>query len=110
MSSDACLAFFGLRFEVRPDEIEGLEARSDYRMVAAKRAGLKHFWANFASPGERYLLFVGAQLAVLGPESKSELAMPSDDFQSVIGSAMAKLQTTGLSGDPSLHLQWMPDA
>ncbi|NUQ53880.1 MAG: hypothetical protein HUU19_14435 [Phycisphaerales bacterium] len=110
MSADACLAFYGLRFEVEPDEIEGLEARSDYRMVAAKKAGLKHFWANFASPGERYLLFVGAQLAVLAPEEESEVAIPSADLQALMESARAKLQITGLPGDPSLYFQWIPDA
>ena len=25
MSADACVAFYGLRYEVRPDEIEALE-------------------------------------------------------------------------------------
>lgn len=110
MSADACLAFYGLRFEVGGDEIEGLESRSDARMVAARKAGLKHFWANFAAPGERYLLFVGSQLAILGPENKSELALSSDDLQAVMESTKAKLQTSGLPGDPAFYLQWEPDA
>lgn len=110
MSADACVAFYGLRFEIGRNEIEGLEARSDARIVAARKAGLKHCWANFAAPGERYLLFVGAQLAVLGPEDKSELALPSHDLQILMESTKAKLQAAGLTGDPSLYLQWEPDA
>jgi hypothetical protein len=68
MSADACLAFYGLRFEVRSEEIEGLEMRSDPRVLATRKVRLKHYWANFGAQGERYLLFVGAQLGVLGPE------------------------------------------
>ena len=78
MSADACLAFYGLRFEVRSEEIEGLEMRSDPRVLATRKVRLKHYWANFGAQGERYLLFVGAQLGVLGPE-----------------------------GEPSLYLQWL---
>ncbi len=110
MSADACVAFYGLRFEVGRDEIEGLESRSDARLVAVRKAGLKHFWANFAAPGERYLLFVGAQLAILGPENESELVLPSHDLQTLMESTKTKLQAAGLSGDPSLYFQWEPDA
>ena len=102
MSADACAAFYGLRFEIDRSEIEGLKVRSDARMVAARKAGLKHLWANFAAPGERYLLFVGAQLAILGPENKAELALPSHDLQTLMESTKSKLQAAGLTGDPSL--------
>src|SRR5580704_19165992 len=96
MSADACVAFYGLRFEVSRSDIERLEARSDARMIAARRAGLEHFWGNFAAPAERYCLFVGAQLAILGPENKAEFALPSHHLLALMESTKAKLQTAGL--------------
>src|SRR5947209_19965588 len=74
MSASACIAFYGLRFDIRPDEIAALESRSDPRMVAARKAGLKHYWGNFGAPGEHYFLFVGYQLGTLGPENSPEVA------------------------------------
>jgi hypothetical protein len=110
MSANACIAYYGLRFEVRRDEIEALENRSDPRMLAARKAGLKHYWGNFGAPGDKYLLFIGAQLAKLGPENSSEMTLSSRDLQSTMESTKAKLQAAGLTGDPLLHLQWEPDA
>lgn len=110
MSADACIAFYGLRFEIRADEIESLEDRTDSRMLAARRAGLKHYWGNFGAPGERYLLFVGAQLAKLGPENSSELSQSSRDLLAVMESTKVKLGAAGLTGEPSFYLQWQPDA
>ena len=110
MSADACIAFYGIRFEIGRDEIAALEARSDVRMVAARRAALKHYWGNFGKPGERYLLFVGAKLAILGPENISELTLTSHDLQSVIELTKSKIRAAGLSGEPSLYLQWERDA
>ena len=34
---------FGLCYEIRPDEIETLEERSDPRQIAAKRVGLTSY-------------------------------------------------------------------
>jgi hypothetical protein len=109
MSANACLVYYGLRFEVSRNEIENLETRSDARMVAARKAGLRHFWANFGAPGERHLLFIGAQLAIMGPENKLELAMQSQELLTLMESTKAKLHTAALAGEPSLYLQWKPD-
>lgn len=95
MSASACIVFYGLRFEVRPDEIAGLEARSDPRIQAARRAGLKHYWAN---------------LGVLGPEDKPEVALDLPALQATFESTKTKLLSAGFAGEPSLYLQWRPDA
>jgi hypothetical protein len=110
MSANACIVFFGLRFEVSQGEIEALELRSDTRMQAARKAGLKHYWSNFGLPGERYVLFIGAQLGVLGPENSAEVILSLPDLQSVCDSTRDKLAGAGLIGEPSLFLQWRPDA
>ncbi len=109
MSANACVVFYGLRFEVSPDEIEGLELRSDPRMLVARKAGLKHYWANFGSPGERYLLFIGANLAVLGPENSFELVLEAPDLQGILTATGLKLEASGLAGVPALYVQRLPD-
>ncbi|SRR5579864_5433011 len=109
MSSYACIVFYGLRFEIHPDKIEELENRSDARILSARKAGLKSYWGNFGAPEERYLLFVGAKLAVLGPENASEMIVSSPDLQAIAESTKIKLQKAGLSGDPALYLQWEQD-
>lgn len=109
MSANACVVFYGLRFEILPDEIEALEMRSDPRMMAARKAGLKHYWANFGSPGEHYFLFVGANLGILGPENSPEVTLRAPDLEAVCDSTKVKLEAAGLSGEPSLHIQWLPD-
>jgi hypothetical protein len=110
MSASACVVFYGIRFEVRPDEVDALEMRSDPRIQAARKAGLKHYWANFGLPGERYLLFVGASLGVLGSENQAEVALSLPDLQAACESTKAKLVGAGLAGEPALYLQWRPDA
>jgi hypothetical protein len=91
-------------------EIEGLEMRSDPRMQVARKAGLKHYWVNFGTPGERHLLFVGANLGVLGPENSPEVVLRTAELQAIIDATDVKLQTAGLTGQPSLHMQWLEDA
>lgn len=49
MSANACVVYFGLRFDVPADGIEAVETRSDPRIVAARKAGLKSYWGNFAA-------------------------------------------------------------
>ena len=110
MSANACIIFYGLRFEISSHEIEALEMRSDRRMVAARKVGLKHYWANFGSPGERYLLFVGAKLGILGPENSPEVILQTRELQATFDATKAKLEAAGLTGEPELHIQWLPDA
>lgn len=110
MSANGCVVFYGLRFEVWDNEIEGLENRSDPRMLAARKAGLKHYWANFGASGERYMLFVGANIGVLGPENNSEVVLRAPELQAVIESTKGRLRSARLEGEPSLHIQWREDA
>ena len=109
MSADACVVFYGVRYDLGREEIPGLEARSDARIAAARRAGLKYYWANFSSPGERYLLFIGSELAILGPENTLELSLSSDALHNVMQSTKEKLLAANLAGEPSLFLQWQAD-
>ena len=109
MSANACVVFYGLRYEIGANEIEALETRSDARIQAARKVGLKHYWANFGLPGERYLLFVGAKLGVLGVENLAEVSLRLADLYEGFESTKNKLSAAGLPGEPALYLQWLPD-
>ncbi len=110
MSADSFIAFYGVRFEVGPDDIDGLEKRSDPRMISATKAGLKHYWGNFASPDDRYLLFIGTPLAILGAENASETSFTADEFDDIARSTDSKLKVAGFADTPRVYLQFEPDA
>ena len=110
MSADACVTYYGIRYEVSADAITTLETRCDARVVAARKIGLKTYWGNFGAPGERYLLFIGAELGVLGPENHAEIRLGSVDLQKIIDDTSAKLRSAGFAGDAQLYLQWKADA
>lgn len=110
MSAPSCIVFFGLRYEISDREIEGLEDRTDARMVAARDVGLKSYWGNFNPPDELYYLFVGAELGVLGPENQLDAHLSSDQFEAVAANVREKLLRAKLVGHPQLYMQWEADA
>ena len=109
MSASTCVIYFGLRFDVDVTDIEALEARSDARMVAARKVGLRCYWGNFGAPGERYLLFVGSQIGLVGSENQTEVQLEIADIDAMLASVQAKLVEAGLEGEPRLHVQWQAD-
>lgn len=109
MSSDTFIAYFGLRFEIDADEAEAVEDRSDARVVAARKAGLKYYWGNFGGIEERYLLFIGEEVGILGNENAGEVSLPLNDPRLSVDTVREKLATAGLRGAPELHLSWQPD-
>ena len=109
MSTDTFIVYFGLRYEIDSEDIEGIELRSDERVIAARKAGLKYYWGNFGGLEKRHLLFVGSQLAVLGSENAESVDISAVEFHELQGKTKAKLNEVGLVGIPSLHLQWQPD-
>ena len=109
MSSDTFIAYFGLRFEIDAEEAEGVEERSDARIVAARKVGLKYYWGNFGGLQERYLLFVGEQIGIMGAENSNEVSLPLNDARLSFDAIKEKLEKAGLSGNPELHLSWQPD-
>lgn len=109
MSASACVVFYGIRFEVSPDETEALELRSDARLLAAKRGGLKVYWANFGGLGERYLLFIGMPMGILGPENELEVRLTPEQVKELLDSTREKLLEAGLPGEPALYMQWEED-
>lgn len=109
MSSDTFIAYFGLRFEISSDEVEALELRSDARVAAARKAGLKYYWGNFGGLQERYVLFVGEQIGIFGDENSDEISLSLNDLRLSLDALQEKLKKAELSGTPELHLSWQPD-
>jgi hypothetical protein len=110
MSSHACIVYVGVCYEIRSTDTKFLEDRSDPRLHAARRAGLKYFWANFGAPGERYLLFIGTELGIFGPENRMEFQIPSEKLREIFDTTSVKLKAAGISSEPFLVVQWLPDA
>ena len=77
MSAETFIAYFGLRFELEAEAIEDIELRSDRRIVAARKAGLDHYWGNFGEPHEKYLLFIGHKIGVYPASSFADNARTS---------------------------------
>lgn len=109
MSSDTFIAYVGLRFEVRADEIEGIELRSDARVAVARRLGLNYYFGNFGGLQERYLLFIGLQIGVLGIGNSKEMRFSLPNLQISFDSTAAKLKDAGFAETPELHITWQPD-
>ncbi|MDR6790672.1 hypothetical protein J2Y58_004055 [Sphingomonas sp. BE138] len=110
MSASACVAYIGLRFEVAPDEIEALENQKDNRQASARSAGLTSYWANFGGDAERYLLLIGTQIGILGPENASSVQLLDQNLTAILSDVSAKLEAAGIMGSVSLHLEWLKDA
>jgi hypothetical protein len=108
MSSDTLVVFYGLRLEVQPNEVEALKNRTDARVLTAQKVGLTHYLPSSAVPGEKSFLFVGAQLALLGPGKRPEVALSWRDLQRIAESTRKKLNAAGLPGEPALYVQWKP--
>jgi hypothetical protein len=77
--------------------------------MAARKVGLRYYWGNFGRLEEKYLLFVGAQLGILGPENAQEIKLEPTEVQDLFERTRTKLNEAPLVGEPSLYLQWQPD-
>lgn len=110
MSASACLVFYGLRYEVPRNSWEALlENQADPRIQAAKSSGLHVYWANFGGLDERYLLFIGSKVGMLGPEDAIELEFSMEELQTIATRTSERLVTAGLVGSPALYFQWEED-
>jgi hypothetical protein len=109
MSTESTIAFYGVRFRVRPEEITSLEDRSHPLLIAARRNGLKSYWANFTPEGQNYLLFIGERLGILGFENDREVRLSVDEFAKRATDTDARLERAEITEGAVLWLQWRPD-
>lgn len=110
MSSDCCVAYIGLRFDIQISELDALESKRDARQIAAKSAGLETYWANFGGIEDRYVLFVGSRVAVLGPEDTPNLQISSERLLAMLSDTSARLKSVGMTAPVTLNLEWLEDS
>ncbi len=110
MSANACIVFFGLRFEVPSHSIDDLlENRPNPRIEAAEAEKLDVYWANFGGVAERFLLLIGKKIGILGPENLQEVILSPEDLGAVASAVGAKLRAARLEGEPALLILWEED-
>jgi len=106
MSADSFIVFYGLRYE---SSIENAEDESHPLIKAAKNYKLNYYSSNFGGLDERYLIFVGTRLGILGLESNIEVILSSRQLSAVMETTKDKLTSAGFSEEPALYLQWQQD-
>lgn len=109
MSASACIVYVGIRYEISASEVEGLELRADPRQREAKQVGLSSYWGNFGGQEVRYVLLVGTEIAILGPEDRSWSSVTVDRLKDIVGGTVEALGEAGLQGTCGLHVEWLED-
>lgn len=109
MSDHTFVVYFGIKFEIDPDEIKDIEDRSDPRIVSARKSGLNYYWGNFGGLEENYLLYIGYQIGILGVENYQEIILPLQEIESYFDVTQKKLVKAGFSESPSVHLHLQLD-
>ncbi len=109
MGADSFIAFYGIKFELDPDnedEIDACDTDVDPRCVQAKRAGLETFTGRMTD-GEDYFLYIGKRLAWLGIEHDQHQKQSAEQLATLAADVKAKLQATGFAQQPGFHFQFI---
>jgi len=109
MGADSFIAFYGIKFDLDPDDEDELDAcgsDADPRCVQAKRAGLETFTGRMTE-GEDYFLYIGRRLAWLGVEHEQHLKQSAEQLSSTAADVRARLQAAGFAQQPELHFQFI---
>src|SRR5271154_1488612 len=109
MSAESTLAFYGVRFEIADEEITSVEERTHPLIVQARQNRLKTYWGRFGPKGDKYFLFVGDKLGILGFENLSEVSLSFDELANRVSETDARLRQAGVVERPMFYLSWEPD-
>lgn len=110
MSADANIVFFGVRISLSEDEAEAFDHRRNPLVAKARAVGLAYHMANFGGSEPLYYLFIGKPFGFTGPEHQAEVVMTMPTLEQTISLVRTQLPQVGLSEEPSLFIQWVPDA
>lgn len=110
MSAESTLVFWGIRYEVPHNEIALLDQNTHPLIKQARQNRLDFFGGNFAEPDERYFLFIGKKLGMVGGEYSAEILMREEELKELVAQAGKRLHAGAFQGQPQLFVQWMPDA
>jgi hypothetical protein len=112
MSADYSLLYYGIRLQIEDETaFEEYEMETHPYQAAAKASGLDIWYGNFrAEDGEdRYFIFIGAEIGLLGHEYGYELSVADDKLLALMEETRAKLHTAGFTDAPRLLAQFAPD-
>ncbi|MEN3746419.1 hypothetical protein TPR58_04510 [Sphingomonas sp. HF-S3] len=111
MSADTCIIYFGVRYDVTPDEFELIESKRDARQIAARRVGLKSYWGIFLGHDRKIkrLLFVGKEVAIFGPENLLSTKITPEHLSVIITETCEQLRLADFVGEVALHCEWLAD-
>lgn len=111
MGADATMAFFGLRFKTSEEENNGLEHRTDPRIVAARDQNLDHWWGHFSVDyyNEQSYLFIGKIIGRIGHEDDYEVVITPSELITTMSESRDRLKKAGFSDEPRLFVQFEPD-
>ena len=107
--ADTTIVLYGMRVEISADELDILESRKHPLQIVAKKVGLESYWGNFATPNEKYLLFIGKLLGKLGVENLNGIKIPEEKLAKIANEVSAKLIDAGISHTAFLYLEHQPD-
>ena len=109
MGADAFIAFYGIKFELDPDdedELDACDTGADARCLKARQVGLESYTGRMTD-GEDYFLYIGARLASLGIEHDQYVAQSVEQLSSLATDVKAKLKAADFSQPPGLHFQFI---
>lgn len=109
MGADSFVAFYGIKFELDPDnedELDACDTDADARCVRARRAGLETFTGRMTD-GEDYFLYIGKRLAWLGIEHDQHRTQSAEQLAGVATDVEAKLKAADFSEPPEIHFQFI---
>lgn len=109
MGADAFIAFYGIKFELDPDDEDGLDAcdtGADARCLKARHVGLETYTGRMTD-GEDYFLYIGTRLASLGIEHDQYVTQSVEQLSALAADVQAKLRAAEFPQSPELHFQFI---
>lgn len=109
MGADSFIAFYGIKFELDPDdedELDACDTGADPRCQRARRAGLETFTGRMTE-GEDYFLYVGRRLAWLGIEHEQHLKQSAEQLATLTADVKSRLMAADFPQAAELHFQFI---
>lgn len=104
MGADAFVAYCGVRYILRDEELDCMEARTDQRFRAARDVKLRTWWGRLTE-GEPYHMFIGTELGIFGVQGETHRSFNALELERIMDDTRRKLAEAGLPGEPLFHFQ-----
>ena len=109
MSAESGLFFYGVRYLAGPDDMALLEARKHPLMQKARSAKMDFYWGKFTGATEKYYLYIGTIMGIIGPENESEIIYNEVRLNEIVSKTKRDLLNVDISDTPQFFAQWVYD-